>query len=100
MRRRGRSEWRELCAAREASGLTARAFAEQAGVNWNTLSWWGWRLRREARLDGAPAPGFVEVVAAAPARTTAALVVRVGALTLEFGSLPPAAWLAEVAARC
>jgi hypothetical protein len=60
--RRSREEWVGLCSAHAASGMTTRAFAERAGVNVHTLSWWGWRLRREARRSSEPV-GFVEVVA-------------------------------------
>ncbi len=31
----------------DASGLSCREFACQAGVNGNTLSWWRWKLRNQ-----------------------------------------------------
>lgn len=57
----------------QRSGLTARAFAEEAGLNAHTLTFWKWRLSREghrgvqalgaakAAADGRPV-AFVEVV--------------------------------------
>lgn len=52
------------------SGLTAKEFAAEIGVNPNTLASWRWRLRREGA--GRPEPGdagtaalpFVELIAA------------------------------------
>lgn len=56
------------------SGLTAREFAAEVGVNANTLAGWKWRLSRggERRRDSSTAPAvkipamkFVEVTTAA-----------------------------------
>ena len=54
------------------SGLTAKEFAAEIGVNANTLAHWRWRLNtrtaprpRAAARTSAPAPAFVEVVGAA-----------------------------------
>jgi transposase-like protein len=107
MARRTREEWRELCSASYASGMTARAFAAAVGVNANTLSWWRWQLRSEL----APrSPRFVEV-ADAPAESladvrdvvddqTPDLCVEVGDVRMTFNALPPAGWLADVLSRC
>ena len=65
----------------QRSGLTAREFAEQAGLNAHTLTFWKWRLGRERR-EAAPTPdgikpralqpaAFVEVVGGAAAATAA-----------------------------
>ena len=107
MARRTRDEWRQLCSASYASGMTARAFAAAVGVNANTLSWWRWQLRSE--LAPEP-PRFVEV-ASGPATNVAdahdavvdgaaELCVEVGDLRMTFRALPPAGWLADVLARC
>lgn len=77
--RAGRDEWAKRVGRWQRSGLTARGFAEQAGLNAHTLTFWKWRLGREGE-EGGPAPGvvraawqarpaaFVEVVAkSAPA---------------------------------
>lgn len=39
-----------LLAHREKEGLTYAELAEQTGYSKSTLSWWSWRLRREARV--------------------------------------------------
>lgn len=51
------------------SGLTAREFAAEIGVNANTLAHWRWRLNARSVAKPRPAarstaPAFVEVVAA------------------------------------
>lgn len=97
--RRSRGQWRELCSAHAASGLTARAFAELAGVNRHTLNWWRWTLRREGRSEVAAGAGFVEVVEAVGG-ARARVRVLAGGVVLEFEALPPAAWVAELASRC
>ncbi len=101
MERRSRSEWRRICAASYASGLTVREFAACEGVNPRTLSWWRWELRDEAMK--AEGRCFVELVGADDARSeivTGAMVVRIGEVVVELASLPPAEWLAELASRC
>jgi transcriptional regulator with XRE-family HTH domain len=58
------------------SGLTAKEFAAEAGLNPHTLSYWKWRLRAKRPTEaqrrsaasaalGAPALSFVEVARAA-----------------------------------
>jgi transposase len=50
--------WAERVRRWRASGVTAREFAVQEGVNRHTLSHWAWKLGR-ARV----APAFIEVIA-------------------------------------
>lgn len=38
--------WRQLCAAYQTSGLTARVFAERHGINARTLLWWRSQLKK------------------------------------------------------
>jgi transposase len=45
MARRAASEWAQLVEQWKRSGLTARDFAAQAGINPRTLTWWKWRLK-------------------------------------------------------
>jgi hypothetical protein len=98
-KRRSRAEWIAVCEAFEGSGETTRAFAERRGVHQATLGWWLTKLRREGALGGR-AKAFVEVVSAAPA-SVAGAVVRIGAVTIEFGAgVPAVSWVAELAARC
>lgn len=63
----------------KASGLSAKEFAAQSGINWRSLSWWKWRVgagfpkkkrKPKASVAGSPeapkalAPlSFVEVTA-------------------------------------
>jgi hypothetical protein len=46
-----------LLREREHRGLTYRELSECSGVPAHTLSWWSWKLRREAE----DSPAFVEV---------------------------------------
>ena len=72
--RTSRDEWARRVERWGRSGLTAKAFAEQTGVNAHTLKFWRWRLAFEAKQAAAIVPAkargrradvpFVEVVAA------------------------------------
>jgi hypothetical protein len=46
--RKSREEWRRLVGRWRRSGLTAGAFAAEAGVNRGTLQYWKYALAREA----------------------------------------------------
>ena len=94
MTRRTREEWRRLCAGSFDSGMTVRAYAERHGVNANTLSWWRSQLRDE--LDS---PSFVEI-ATGTSSPSGGSEVTVRSVVISLDSLPPAAWVAELAARC
>ena len=62
--RRPASEWSELIAQWQASGVTARVFAEQHGLNAGTLCWWRTRLRKRetsAKAASSRARSFTEV---------------------------------------
>lgn len=48
-----RVEWAARVGRWEASGLSAAAFAERAGISAKSLVWWRWKLRS---LPQAPAP--------------------------------------------
>jgi hypothetical protein len=84
MGRESREAWAKRVERWRDSGLTAKEFADEAGINARTLSYWKWRLGRDRRTDGErergpaagprrrraattrPAPvAFVEVVAPA-----------------------------------
>ena len=98
-RRRRRAEWIKLCEAHAASGETIPAFARRHGVNRRTLGWWRGKLRKEGALSERSA-AFVEVVSD-PTSVAPQTIVRVGAVAVELSDgLPPAAWLAELAAQC
>ena len=98
-RKRSRAEWVKICDAFEGSGQTSAAFARRRGINRRTLNWWRSRLRREGALTDEPAT-FVEVEGMLPA-SGPPVVVRVGAITIEFQDAPPpVAWVIDLAARC
>jgi len=50
----GRARWIERVEQWKQSGLTAREYAAQAGLNAWTLSYWKWHLSRDARTQKAP----------------------------------------------
>ena len=79
MDRESRETWAKRVERWKDSGLTAKEFAAELGINAHSLSWWRWRLsspstapkaRRRARRvteEMTPPMTFVEV----PAPTTA-----------------------------
>lgn len=95
MKRRNRDEWREICAASDASALTNRAFAESMDIKPGTLSYWRCKLREELGCTTE----FVEVHAA-DADGDGEIIVDVGGVRLTLAALPPAEWLAELARLC
>ena len=66
-KKRSRAEWTKLVEEWHAGDLSQKAFARRKGIAPATLSWWAYRLRREAREQGALVP--VDVVEDAPAGT-------------------------------
>jgi hypothetical protein len=48
MEKSSRAEWRTRVRRWEESGLTAREFAAETGINPRTLAYWKWRLRKDA----------------------------------------------------
>ncbi len=62
----GREVWAKRVERWVDSGLTAREFAAEIGVNPSTLAHWRWRLSVEgsAQASVRAAPAFVEVVEA------------------------------------
>ena len=64
MRIKTREIWADRVARWVHSGLTAREFSAEEGINAGTLTHWKWRLGGESVGSPAvPALGFVEVVA-------------------------------------
>jgi hypothetical protein len=86
-----RQEWAKRIERWSDSGLTAKEFAAETGLNANTLMHWKWRLGAEARRrqrsapTGVSAPAFVEVVAptATEVVTAAAAPVPVVAASVD-----------------
>ena len=96
-KRRGREFWQRLVDEyeRRPKGVTQVEFASKHGVNLGTLQSWLYRLRRDqsAMTRHKPAPRFIEIET-----PVAPLVrVRVGAVCVDFETLPPPAWVAELA---
>ena len=78
------ARWAELVSAWEASGQSARAYAEQRGVSESSLRWWKGELARRARREPArrsPGPGRHRDRAVVLAR-----VVRTGAHESALGT--------------
>jgi hypothetical protein len=92
------TQWERIVAEYEASGAAVRRFALRRGIAGSTLAL---RVRRqreaaEQALQAEPVhhAGFVEVVGSSEASH---LRIRTGSgVELEFGSLPPAAWVSEL----
>lgn len=98
---KGRSWWSAQLAAWRSSELSQRAFCERRGINQSTLSKWRPRLARESvnnsALVAAPEPRFIAVDLPIPEKPL--VRVSLGAVTVDFETLPPPAWIAELAAR-
>lgn len=83
MARASRTEWTKRVERWKDSGLSAREFAAETGINASSLNSWSWRLRAEERrgqeapmeiadaLTGASAAGFVELPMASVSRGVA-----------------------------
>jgi transposase len=56
--RASRAEWEKRVERWQDSGLTAEEFAGELGINARTLSYWKWRLKRDAhgRTSTGPSP--------------------------------------------
>jgi hypothetical protein len=77
MAREPREVWEKRVARWRESGLTAKEFALELGVNANTLGHWAWRLgqgeadrttepKRARPKASPPSVAFVEVIPASP----------------------------------
>jgi hypothetical protein len=95
MKRRNRDEWRAICEASVESALTNRDFAEAMGMKAGTLSYSRCKLRQE---EGSGAD-FIEVESEERV-PGGGVVVDVGDVRVTMATLPPARWLAELAASC
>ncbi len=95
MVRASRADWAKRVERWKDSGLTAKEFAAETGLNASTLSYWRWRLGAERRTDKpvdkrqvktsrakrrppkarSKAPTFVEVTAPTPVADPLELVM-------------------------
>lgn len=98
---KGRSWWSAQLTAWRSSGLSQRAFCERRGINQSTFSKWRRRLAKEtsnaSALVAVAEPRFIAVDL--PAAEKPLVRVSLGAVTVDFETLPPPAWVAELAAR-
>ena len=96
----GRSWWSAQIEAQAASGLTQTQFCAQQGLALSTFSHWKHRLRDEDEpshtVVAVRAPSFIEVEL--PSNSVPVARVILGSVTVEFESVPPPAWVAELAA--
>jgi hypothetical protein len=65
MGRDARATWAKRVERWRASGLSAREFAAELGVNARTLTYWKWKLGSEPHAESSRRAEFVEVVAPA-----------------------------------
>lgn len=72
--RASRDEWRKRAERWRESGLTAKEFAAETGINAATLQFWRYKLRRPALARRPPpsatAPMLSSIVEVRPATTT------------------------------
>jgi hypothetical protein len=98
------AEWAREVAAWRRSGLTAAAFASRRRLKASTLTWWAWKLRRDAdpqegrelalvavevvdEADAAEVGGGWELVTAAGHRLRGDGVLTPEAITALVGAL-------------
>ena len=100
--RLGRPFWTATVAEFNASEDGPKAFAAKRGVPVERLNWWRTRLKAETPLRSGPTePARFLDVTRAPAKSLSfAARITVGLVVIELDTLPPAAWVAEFAARC
>lgn len=55
------AQWAKRVDDWKGSGLSAKEFAAQAGLNPSTLTYWKWRLRADAAVGDAAVGGVSEV---------------------------------------
>jgi hypothetical protein len=76
MERASRETWAKRVERWTDSGLTAKEYAAEAGLNAHSLAWWKWRLGAEGRSRGS---ARVDVSAAKSAPTRPLTFVEVPA---------------------
>lgn len=106
-KRRGRAFWETLVLEfGQTRGMTQQAFAESKGVHIGTFRHWIYRLRQEQTPENRQGAVVRRTVTT---RSTADFVelefdrsvfvtVRLGNVNVDFSTVPPPAWVAELAA--
>jgi len=97
-----RSWWAAQVAAQKRSGLSHRAYCEERGLSLSSFARWRKRLQSEdERVELAVVEEpvrFVEVELPVQVDEKPLVRVSLGAVTVDFETLPPPAWVAELAA--
>lgn len=93
--------WLDHFQQADASGKTLAQYADDAGLNIQLLYNWRKKLRSQGLLASfaprsEPVVHFARVISSSEPCERDALVLAVGAVTLRFGSLPDAEWLARM----
>lgn len=95
--------WRDHVEGWRESGQTQAAYCAEQGVSAKSLAYWLRRFRREGLDQSEPLTlvAMRPAVAAEPSgESSSALSLHAPAgWRLEFGVLPPAAWLADLLAQ-
>jgi hypothetical protein len=94
---RGRAYWAPLVEAYHSHPeVSQREFCRRRGISYRNFGRWLRKLRAERDQPGSVERRFVEIEL--PAQPTAPLVrVQLGRVTVDFETLPPPAWIAELA---
>lgn len=78
MDRESRETWAKRVERWQDSGLTAKEFAAELGVNAHSLTWWKWRLSAKPKAPGEHRPRR-RAARRAPSATTALTFVEMPA---------------------
>lgn len=96
---KGRSWWSAQIDAWRKSGLSQRVFCEERGLKESTFSRWHRKLKFETSESTVATttarPSFVTVEL--PVVDKPLVRVSLGAVTVDFETLPPPAWIMELA---
>ena len=94
---RGRAYWTPIVEAfLDEPDISQREFCRNRGVSYRNFGRWLRKLRAEREKPGSLERQFVEVELPSP--PSAPLVrVQLGRVTVDFETLPPPAWIAELA---
>jgi hypothetical protein len=99
MKKRNEEQWRALFAQQDASGVSAAVFCKQ---NELCPKYFSLRRKQLAKMAGKEETGFVRVKVKpnipheASGVKAASLTIRHHVGQLEFGTLPPPQWLAQL----
>ena len=94
MSRSTRTEWAQRVRRWKDSGLTAKEFGAETGLNPSTLSYWNWRLNAETRGTGGTRPSKGRTKKTGPRRKTE--IVKAPAFVEVTARVEPAAATLEV----